>query len=272
MEEYKNKTDLIKHIFKVVNITNKYYIVIGDGGDIPPILEKIGFSGKVINNGKNNEFITAENINKIIEKCNEFDFLSITHFNSWYIWNSLLDKYSPNIVHIKNIFPSEIELSPYNSQQYKDNYCKVSKASYNKLGIKKKYTMLIADKENIFFIKTDIAPKNWVKSSQIYQNSNINENNTLLADYILNNEEINIKNKIEIIKNGYPDTFKIIIKYITLNIVKIYVKRTDKNDGWGQDLIINIYGEQDKKEKVLIGKSFMGEKCFIYFTNIQLYI
>ena len=230
---------ILKQIFKVIKTTNKYFVEFGTeyGGECNTryLRENMGFNGLMMDGQYENkninlhkEFITAENINKLFSKYNvplEFDLLSIDiDFNDWYIWNALDNKYRPRVVVIEynaDHKPNIDKLVPYHSQEGWDgsNYFGASILAFEKLANKKKYTLLASDKKgvNLFFVKTDILPLNFKKSlDTIYFHSSYNDDGRgkghkldilkrqyIKAEYILNNEEQNIKNKIEIIKSGY---------------------------------------------------------------------
>jgi hypothetical protein len=71
--------------------------------------------------------------------------------------------------------------------------------------------------------------------------------------------------KINVYKNIFNDKF-----YIYINDNNIYIERTDKNTGWGQDLKLIIWNKiNQKKDIVEVGSSEENIKI-IYYENVFL--
>jgi len=187
LNEFESKTysqngedGIINAIFSKIGYSNKYYVEIGGGKsyDNTKLLRKnFGFTGLLINNSLENlrvnlrkEFVTKENINSLFKKYNVpfgFDLLSIDiDSNDWYVWNALDDKYRPRIVCIEynaKFKPNSDMLVKYNPGAVwkKDDYFGASMKAYYRLGRKKKYSLVCADKNgtNLFFARDDLKPE-----------------------------------------------------------------------------------------------------------------
>lgn len=121
---------VLEKIFNTIGITNKYFVELGsngseDGkGNTVHLRKTFGFDGLLVDAGdfKNTqynlqkEFISAENINEILEKYNtpnSFDFLGIDiDGEDYYVMQSIdLNKFQPRVVSIEfntAIMPSNL--------------------------------------------------------------------------------------------------------------------------------------------------------------------
>ena len=93
---------------------------------------------------------------------------------------TVFPEYKPRVLVIEynaDHTPDQDKLVPYDDRDVWDgsNYFGASILAFKKLGIKKGYTLLASDKKgvNLFFVRTDILPKNWVDKpiEKIYRTS-----------------------------------------------------------------------------------------------------
>ena len=125
-----------------------------------------------------NSFVTKKNINKIIKKNfkKEVDLLSIDiDGNDFWVWEEI-NCINPRLVVIEynSFFGSEISCTiPYNPKfiwdyEKKRSYYGASLKALEKLGRKKKYTLVGVDKNgvNAFFVRNDLAKKIDLKSKK----------------------------------------------------------------------------------------------------------
>ena len=125
-----------------------------------------------------NSFITKKNINKIIKKNfkKEVDLLSIDiDGNDFWVWEEI-NCINPRLVVIEynSFFGSEISCTiPYNPKfiwyyEKKRPYYGASLKALEKLGRKKKYTLVGVDKNgvNAFFVRNDLAKNVNLKSKK----------------------------------------------------------------------------------------------------------
>ena len=125
-----------------------------------------------------NSFVTKKNINKIIKKnsIKEVDLLSIDiDGNDFWIWEEI-NCIKPRLVVIEynSFFGPELSYTiPYNPKfiwdyEKKRSYYGASLKALEKLGRKKKYTLVGVDKNgvNAFFVRNDLAKKINLKSKK----------------------------------------------------------------------------------------------------------
>jgi hypothetical protein len=91
--------------------------------------------------------------------------------------------------------------------------------------------------------------------------------------YVNKRDDILIKNNFRIIKNNnFSDTFHIVCYYISNNICKIIIRRTDSDEGWGQNIIISIEDiENNNYEEYSIGSSNSNIKILELYLKIRLF-
>jgi len=91
--------------------------------------------------------------------------------------------------------------------------------------------------------------------------------------YVNKRDDILIKNSFKVIdNNNFQDTFHIVCYYISQNICKIIIRRTDRDEGWGQNLIILIQDiENNKYEEYSIGSSNSNIKILELYVKIRLF-
>lgn len=89
----------------------------------------------------------------------------------------------------------------------------------------------------------------------------------------IDNSELKpIKNKYIQCLSEYLDIFDIKIYQVLDNVVKIYVERTDKKEGWGQQLQIVVGDNDGKLENICVGSSEFPIKEIIYKTDVKLIV
>ena len=80
-----------------------------------------------------------------------------------------------------------------------------------------------------------------------------------------------INNKYEIIKDDFPDIYKVNLYYLEKNLCLFNLIRLDSENGWDKDLRIKIYSEDKNKNEIIsIGRSFKNEKKIEIYLNIDL--
>ena len=87
----------------------------------------------------------------------------------------------------------------------------------------------------------------------------------LIPEFLSPRNDRLIINHYEIVSQGYPDEFHIVVYFVEKNKCKIIVRRMDSEDGWGQDLQVKI-GE----DIVTIGPSNQNFICIIKHTKVNL--
>ena len=115
------------------------------------------------------EFMTAENVNDLFAKYRvqpKIDLLSINHYNEFYIWKALDEKYKPAIVVIRynaSLLPYEDKVAKYRPYFCGDgtNYFGASIVALTRLARSKGYSLIYAESVgmNLFFIRDDILEK-----------------------------------------------------------------------------------------------------------------
>ena len=189
---------IILYILKHIGVKTKKFIEIGSESGLEcnttNILKYFNWSGVQIEGNKDlhdkskiqlkkilrekiknvklvNLLVTKENINKIIKKNlkKEVDLLSIDiDGNDFWIWKEI-KCINPRLVVIEynSFFGSEISCTiPYNPKfiwdyEKKKSYYGASLKALEKLGKKKKYTLVGVDKNGVneFFVRNDLAKK-----------------------------------------------------------------------------------------------------------------
>lgn len=171
---------IIKIIFHKIGTTNKYFVELGteNGKECNSalLLEK-GWTGLQIDSKKTRnkfvkrEFVTAENVEKVLKKYDvpkNFDLLSIDiDGNDYWVWKELKIFY-PRVVVIEynaSIPPNESKVVPYNPRFKWDgtNYFGASLLALTKLSQKKGYQLIGCDSTgtNAFFVKRELTKKNF---------------------------------------------------------------------------------------------------------------
>jgi len=136
------------------------------------------------------EFITGENINKLLEKYKvpqEFDLLTIDlGYNDYHIWKALDPAYLPRVVLISynaTHLPHENKVVKYRPFYAGNgtNYFGASILALQNLGKSKGYTLVYAEKKglNLFFVRNDIL----LQKELLFKNVNHVEEIYRLPDY-----------------------------------------------------------------------------------------
>jgi mannosyltransferase OCH1-like enzyme len=96
-------------------------------------------------------------------------------------------------------------------------------------------------------------------------------NRKYINTYLKKRDDILIKNNYKILyKNEYNDIFDIVCYYISYNICKVIVRRTDTCEGWGQNLNVLIE-DNNIYEEYSIGSSNNNIKIIEIYLKIQLF-
>lgn len=168
---------VLAKIFQVVQPSSRFCIELGAGegvnGSSTYLLRKQGWKSLLLDRGYEipeiqlfKAFITAENLNAILEKHHaplDLDLLVIDlGYNDFYIWKALSEKYKPSVVLI-NYNPglaTEDKVVLYRPFYCGDgtDYFGASIRALNNLGKNKGYTLVYAEKSGrtLFFIRDDI--------------------------------------------------------------------------------------------------------------------
>lgn len=179
---------VIGAIFRKIKTTNRFFVEFGveTGGECNTLLLYAeGWKGLLMDLGYSNpkiglyqETVTAENINALFKKYQvplEFDLLSIdVDRNDFYLWMAL--NYRPRIVVIEfnaTLGPSKDKVVLYDPHAHWDftNYFGASLLAFYKLGRKKGYSLIYADRTgtNLFFIKDDVLKQTNAQFKNINQ-------------------------------------------------------------------------------------------------------
>ena len=91
--------------------------------------------------------------------------------------------------------------------------------------------------------------------------------------YVNKRDDILIKNNFTVNgNNNFNDTFHIVCYYISQHICKIIIRRTDQDEGWGQNLMIGIEDiENNKYEEYSIGSSNSNIKILELYVKTRLF-
>ena len=180
---------LFEKIFNLIGTTSKYYVDFGAGNghfwsNSKYLRKKFGWKGLLLDGKKyppktaanlHQEFITAENINKIFEKYKvpqEFDLISIDiDGNDFYVWKSLSKFYSPRVVVIEfnsrfNFDQDRVmKYSPFKVWNNVTEYYGSSILAFYKLGRSLGYSLVYQEScgINLFFIRDDILQSKGIK-------------------------------------------------------------------------------------------------------------
>jgi len=77
-----------------------------------------------------------------------------------------------------------------------------------------------------------------------------------------------IKNKFHIYLNAFRDHFQVQVFYLSNMRFKVYITRTDKDDGWGQDLKLIVFSEDGSDHELIeIGMSATNRAVFYRGTK-----
>ncbi|MBX7066658.1 MAG: hypothetical protein K1X28_05455 [Parachlamydiales bacterium] len=168
---------IISRIFQFIEPKHKFCLDIGAGDGITSsntyLLRLQGWNCSLFDRTHEKipfklykEFITAENLNEILKKYNVptgIDFMSIDHYNEFYIWHSLDEKYRPAVVAIKynaTHGPDQDLVAKYRPFFIGDgtNYFGASILAMYRLGRSKGYSLVYAESigMTLFFIRDDI--------------------------------------------------------------------------------------------------------------------
>lgn len=80
-----------------------------------------------------------------------------------------------------------------------------------------------------------------------------------------------ILNSYEIVKDEHPDKFNVNIYYLEDNLCKIIIRRTDISNGWGKDLKIVLYSEDNINNEIIsLGSSELNTKVIDIYVDIIL--
>lgn len=176
---------VLQKIFKLIGVTNKYYVEFGAGNghfcsNTKYFREKFGWKGLLLEGSYEDlrlnlhkEFITAENICYLFKKYNvprEFDLISIDiDRNDFYVWKALGAFYRPRVVVIEfnSAFnPTEDRVIKYDAHAYENTtYFGASILAFYKLGRKLGYSLVYQESAgvNLFFIRDDVIASTGIK-------------------------------------------------------------------------------------------------------------
>lgn len=191
---------ILEEIFNRIGTTNKFFVEFGieDGteNNCRYLLEKKGWKGLWIEGSPEhvetakkhfssypiqieNQFITVDNINSIIESAGApvaFDFLTVDiDGNDFYVWEKILSQYKPRVccVEYNASVPAETSwIMPYNPQhmyQGNRNYG-ASLRALTELAHEKGYCLVGCDEKgvNSFFVRKDLIGDLFYKASADY--------------------------------------------------------------------------------------------------------
>jgi len=80
-----------------------------------------------------------------------------------------------------------------------------------------------------------------------------------------------ILNKYEIVNDEHPDKFNVNIYYLEDNLCKIIIRRIDLCNGWGKDLKVILYAEDERGNEILsLGSSELNTKIMDIYVDIKL--
>ncbi len=171
---------ILARIFQLIEPEYKYCVDIGAGDGITwsntYLLRLQGWNSVLFDRTHERiaaklykEFITAENVNAVLRKYNVqtgIDFLSIDHYNEFYIWQKLDPIYRPAVVLIKyNAIhgPDEDKVAKYHPYFCGDgsNYFGASILAMYQLARQKGYSLIYAESigMSLFFVRDDILEK-----------------------------------------------------------------------------------------------------------------
>jgi len=177
---------IIKAIFTMIGITNKYFVEFGveDGIECNTryLSKHKGWKGILMDGGHDDpslnlhrEFITAENIEELFRKYDvpkEFDLLSIDiDGNDYWVWKAITH-FSPRVVIME--YNACIPYTPLVSIPYdpafqwdKTDYYGASLSAFVQLGKDKGYTLVGTDPNgvNAFFVRDDQIQGNFLLQS-----------------------------------------------------------------------------------------------------------
>lgn len=173
---------VIEKIFKVIGITNKYYVEFGAGdghfgSNTKYLREKHQWKGLLLDGfysenpsiNLHNEFITAENIAELFRKYEvpaDFDLISIDiDRNDFYVWKELNRFYKPRVVIIEcnpcfNVDEDKVIRYSANDVWDGGQHRGASVLALFNLGRTLGYSLVYQDSNavNLFFIRDDVLP------------------------------------------------------------------------------------------------------------------
>lgn len=80
-----------------------------------------------------------------------------------------------------------------------------------------------------------------------------------------------ILNRFEIVKDEHIDKFSVNMYYLEDNLCKIIIRRNDVFNGWGKDLKIILYSEDEQNNEILsTGSSDINTKIIDIYVDIKL--
>lgn len=92
--------------------------------------------------------------------------------------------------------------------------------------------------------------------------------------YVNKRDDILIKNNFKVrADNNFNDTFHIVCYYITQNICKIIIRRTDNDEGWGQNIIVLIEDIENNNnyEEYSVGSNNSNIKILELYVKTRLF-
>jgi hypothetical protein len=99
----------------------------------------------------------------------------------------------------------------------------------------------------------------------------MNLHNEDIPSLINKKDYFKILNKFEIVKDKYNDKFNVNVYYLEDNLCKIIIRRTDVSNGWGKDLKIILYSEDEKNNEIIsVGSSELNTKIIDMYVDIIL--
>jgi hypothetical protein len=181
---FRGEDGVIARLFELISPTVRYVVEFSAGDGITRtnsyLLRLQGWNCLLMDRANEmleyklyKEFVTAENINQLFNKYrvpDDFDLLCIDHYNEFYVWKSLDEKYKPKVVVIKynaTHLPAEDKVARYRPYYCGDdtNYFGASILAMSHLGRKKGYSLVYAENVgvNLFFIRDDLLKRSGLK-------------------------------------------------------------------------------------------------------------
>jgi len=173
-----------KYLLEILGTTNKYFVEFGVGDatqcNTRFLREQFNWHGLMMDRGFKDtninlqqEYVTAENINVLLEKYNtpqSFDVLSVDiDYNDFYVLHELLKKYRPRIIiaeYNSTHLPDQDKIVIYDPTKTWDgsNYFGASFRAFYNLGLRHGYTLVYAERAgvNLFLVCNEA-----IKSSNV---------------------------------------------------------------------------------------------------------
>jgi hypothetical protein len=168
---------VIERILEIVGVTNRRYVEFGAGSGEEcntRWLREQGWTGLLMDYAHQDpalalyqEFITAENINELLEKYEvpaSFDLLSIDiDGNDYWVWKAISPRYRPRVVVIEYNagLPADVPVTmPYDPEfRWRGQpHTGQSLLAVKKLSLEKGYSLVYARPPNAFLVLSSILP------------------------------------------------------------------------------------------------------------------